>query len=120
MTTDALVEMLHTWYEATDVTSNFVRVLSLDNRKAFDLINHDILINKLVTVELPAQLVRWMAAFPIDREQRVNIRDAVSEFSHPDGGVPRGTLPGTKYFLVHVNGLRTPCLFLNTALTAVV
>ena len=43
-TTDVLVEMLHKWYEATDVTSNFVTVLFLDYRKAFDLIN--ILIDK--------------------------------------------------------------------------
>ena len=56
--TDVLVEMLHKWYEATDVTGNFVRVLFLDYRKAFHLINHDILIDKLITMELPAHLVR--------------------------------------------------------------
>ena len=72
-TTDVLVEMLHKWYEATYVTGNSVRVLFLDYRKAFDLINHDILVDKLVKMELPAHLVRWMAAFLLDREQRVKI-----------------------------------------------
>ena len=72
-TTGVLVEMLHKWYEATDVTGNFVRVLFLDYRKEFDLINHDILNNKLVKMELPAHLVRLMAAFLLDREQRVKI-----------------------------------------------
>ena len=70
-TTDVLVEMLHKWYEATDVAVNSVRVLFLDYRKAFDLINYYILIDKLVNMELPAHLVRWMAAFLLDREQRV-------------------------------------------------
>ena len=57
-TTDALVEMLHKWYERTHVTGNFVRVFFLDNSKAFDLINHDILLNKITGMEVPAHLVR--------------------------------------------------------------
>ena len=72
-TTDVLVKMLHKWYEATDVRGNFERVLFLDYRKAFDLINHDILIDKLIKMELPAHLVQWMAAFLLDSEQRVKI-----------------------------------------------
>ena len=108
-TTDVLVEMLHKWYEATYVTGNFVGVLFLDYRKAFDLINHDILIDKLIKMELPAHLVRWMAAFLLDREQRVKIEDAVSRPCYANGGVPHGTLSGPKHFLVHINDLRTPC-----------
>ena len=41
-TTDALVEMTHKWYEATDVLNNYVRVVLLEFSKAFDLINHHI------------------------------------------------------------------------------
>ena len=59
-TTNALVEMLHKWYESTDVTGNYVRVLFLDYSKAFDLINHDILLSKMIGMEVPAHLVRWM------------------------------------------------------------
>ena len=103
-TTDVLVEMPHKWYEATDVTGNFVRVLILDYRKAFYLINHDILIDKLVKMELPAHLVRLVAAFLLDRDQRVKIGDAVSRPGYPNGGVPQGTLSGPKHFLVHIQG----------------
>ena len=108
-TTDALVEMLHKWYESTDVTGNFVRVLFLDYSKAFDLINHDILLNKMTGMEVPAHLVRWMAAFLLDREQRVKIGNAVSKPGYPNGGFLQGTLSGPKHFLVHINDLQTPC-----------
>ena len=72
-TTDAPVEMTHKWYEATDVLNNYVRVVLLDFSKAFDLINHHILVDKLITNGVPAHIVRWLAAFLLDRKQQVKI-----------------------------------------------
>ena len=43
-TTDVLLEMVNTWYEATDNLDSYVRVVMLDFSKAFDLINHCLLI----------------------------------------------------------------------------
>ena len=40
-TTDALVEMTHTWYEATDTRNTYARIVLLDFSKAFDVINHN-------------------------------------------------------------------------------
>ena len=54
-TTDALVEMLHMWYKVTDEPGTTVRVLFLDYS---NLINHEILINKLVAMNLHAHIVR--------------------------------------------------------------
>ena len=108
-TTDALVEMVHQWCEATDSLGTCARVLLLDYSKAFDLINHDILIGKLQEMGLPPHLVRWMAAFLLDRHHRVRIGEALSDTGSPNGGVPQGTLSGPKDFLVHINDLTTPC-----------
>ena len=46
-TTDALVEMIHRWSEATDELDHYVRVALLDFIQAFDLINHNTLLVKL-------------------------------------------------------------------------
>ena len=93
--TDALVEMLHKWYESTDVTGNFVRVLFLDYSKAFDLIT-TILLNKMTG--MAAHLVRWMAAFLLDREQRVKIGNACPNQGIPMGAFPKGLCQGQNTF----------------------
>ena len=70
-TTDALVEMTHRWYEATDILNTYVRVVMLDFSKAFDLINHHILLEKLTNSGLPRHTVRWVGAFLLGRSQKV-------------------------------------------------
>ena len=72
-TTDALVEMTHTWYEATDILNNCVQVVLLDFSKAFDAINHLVLLEKLRLFGISPYIVRWLAAFLLDRTQKVRI-----------------------------------------------
>ena len=56
----ALINMIHKWLKATDGNGASVRVLLFDYRKAFDLIDHKILVNKLKLVNVPNSVINWV------------------------------------------------------------
>ena len=51
-TVHTLVELHHQWLEAVETTGRVVRVLMLDFRKAFDRVDHHILLTKLSNLGL--------------------------------------------------------------------
>ncbi len=67
--------MVHKWYEKKkDVNGSFISVLlycCIDYSKAFDLLKHNILINKLFNIGISPFIVRWLASFLKDRSKRV-------------------------------------------------
>ena len=72
----------------------------LDFSKAFDLINHHILLEKLTNSGLPRHIVRWIGAFLLDRSKMVMIGSICSRSGNPNGWVPQGTLSGPKCFFI--------------------
>ena len=58
-TTHGLFDMLHQCYTSTDAPKQYARILLLDFYKAFDLINHNILLQKLASFGLPNILMKW-------------------------------------------------------------
>ena len=99
--------MTYKWYEATDILNNYVQVVLLDFSKAFDLINHHVLLEKLRLFGISPNIVRWLVAFLLDRTQKVRIGNEYSHTGSPNGGVPQGTIRGPKCFFVYINDLTT-------------
>jgi len=95
-TTHCLVDLVHQWSNATDTTDHYVRILLLDFSRAFDHIDHSILINKWSESQLPPFMVRWKHSFLQDRQQRVKIDGHVSTWRSPAGGTPQGTKSGPR------------------------
>ncbi|XP_033108662.1 uncharacterized protein LOC117110158 [Anneissia japonica] len=76
-TTDALISLLNEFFSATD-QGDEMRLRLLDFKKAYDLIDHNILINKLFKLGIDGNLKSWIYAFLLERKQRVMLGNVVS------------------------------------------
>ncbi len=108
-TLHALIEMVHDWYKSTDVSSkkNYVHVTLVDYSKAFDRIDPNILLKKLMEFDIPIFLLHWIQDFLSDRSQRVRIGDILSGKLDIWGTVPQGTKLGIFLFILMINDLKT-------------
>ena len=75
----------------------------MDMSKAFDSINHDMLLFKLRTRGVSPSALEWFKSYLKGRYQYVRIRDVVSQSLPVDYGVPQGSILGP--FTVYINDL---------------
>ena len=79
-TSYALISMIHSWTKGTNGNGSTARVMVFDFQKAFDLIHHCILPDKLSSYNLQRSIVCWILDFLLDRKQRVRLsNDCYSE-----------------------------------------
>ena len=108
-TTHAIVDLLNQCYTSTDASKQYARILLLDFSKAFDLINHNILLQTLASFGLPNILMKWIASFLTERTEQVRLCNTQSDWNDIHGGVPQGRKLGPVLFVLMTNELQTKC-----------
>jgi hypothetical protein len=86
----------------------------VDFQKAFDTVNHEILINKLHHYGIRGNICDWFSSYCKNRKQFVSILGFESEKRTIMHGVPQGSVLGPLLFLLYINDLHKSIYFSTT------
>ena len=100
-------------------------VLFLDLKKAFDTVNHKILLSKLGCYGIRGLALSWFQSYLSNRKQICKVNNSLSTFQNITCGIPQGSNLGPLLFTIYINDLPNsleitePAMFADdTSLTA--
>ena len=108
-TVSALISITQKWYDATDNSLSGrkgVHAVFLDFRKTYDLVNHNILFEKLAYMRINKAFWLWISSFLSSRTQQVNLKGSLSSIANCPCGVPQGSVLSPALFNIHINDLK--------------
>ncbi len=90
----------------------------MDLSKAFDTIDHDILLCKLYHYGFRGVSYEWFKSYLINRRQFVSYNNVLSSYENVQCGVPQGSILGPLLFIIYMNDICTTSKLLSFILFA--
>ena len=77
----------------------------VDFRKAFDCVQHPLLLDKLAQLGVSFATVSWVRSYLANRTQRVFANDTYSPYMKVTQGVPQGSMLGPLFYIIYANDI---------------
>lgn len=103
-TSTAIIQFLAEIYDAFE-SGEYAAGVFMDLSKAFDRVEHSVLLDKLYRRGIRGQAWNWIKSYLADRKQYVQVKGGKSDTTGVSVGVPQGSVLGPLLFLVYVDDM---------------